>query len=285
MNTQARNSATALVSISASVVAKDGLLNQGAFASLQAKVDKAVKAHKYKPVKEKKAKAVTTLTYHLYGQTVKAGRVIAKAVSQISGVTSAVPTASKAKTGPLILTIAIDNMTKGNAQGAVESLLSENVSPMPTSYYVVSARSKVVDFNAAKQKAQDPTYLSRRAVKVAERSKLSAAVRPLLAIYPKGVLPDALEKEVTQAVGSIKAHLKALEGQKKVVEGIRAGNKAEREATLSAAAQYFTSTLGEASVVKAAGMMGGSTVIVNLNGTYVSLTPSSKAAFAKAKRG
>lgn len=273
-----------LVSISASVTAKDGFIDQAGFAKLNAKVEKAVKGFSHKPMKVNKNRENF---YALPGYKAAQVKLISKALKQVTGVQTVTQTATKAsgKT-PASIRIAVVYDLKANKAvvNQIEQILNEGVPPLPVSHYVVSAKSKTVDFNAAKQKAQDPAYLAKRAVKIAERAKLSAAVRPLLSVYAKGVLPDALQKEVDQAIGAIKAHIKALGSQQKLVQGIREDKKAEREKVLDAASAWFSQNAGEGSTVKAAGMMGGSTVIVKLGDTYVSIVPSTKAAFNAAKK-
>lgn len=273
-----------LVSISASVTAKDGFIDQTGFAKLNAKVEKAVKSFSHKPVKVNKARENF---YALPGYKAAQVKLILKALKQVNGVQNVSQASTKATAkapGVIRISVVYDSKVNKSVVSQIEQILNEGVPPLPVNHYVVSAKSKTVDFNAAKQKAQDPTYLAKRAVKIAERTKLSAAVRPLLSVYAKGVLPDALQKEVDQAIGAIKAHIKALGSQQKLVQGIREDKKAEREAVLTQASAWFTQNVGEAAVVKASGMMGGSTVIVKLGETYVSISPSSKAAFAAAKK-
>lgn len=284
----------ALVSTSASVVAKDGFVNQTALAALSKKIEKAVSDFTHEP-KVKSAKASTQLVYSVSGLGLKEGRVVAKAITAIEGVAAAKPTvtAKKRKTGPdlktLVLTVVVNSVGK-TASGIIKqvtSLVSSSLKPQPEKYYVVSAKSKVVDFDASKQagkKGQSTTYLARRAVKIALRSKLSATVRQLLPVYAKGVLPAALEKEMLAAEAAIKQHIRAIVAQQKIISGIQDAQKSAREATLDSAAKWFTDTLGDKAVVKAQGVMGGSTVIVKLGATYVSLSPSDASAFAKAKR-
>lgn len=284
----------ALVSTSASVVAKDGFVNQTALAALSKKIEKAVSDFKHEP-KVKQAKASTQLVYSVSGLGLKEGRVVAKAITAIEGVAAAKPTvtAKKRKTGPdlktLVLTVVVNSAGK-TAAGIIKqvtSLVSSSLKPQPEKYYVVSAKSKVVDFDASKQagkKGQSTTYLARRAVKIALRSKLSATVRQLLPVYAKGVLPAALEKEMLAAESAIKQHIKAIAAQQKTIAGIQDAQKSAREAILDRAALWFTRLLGDKDVVKTQGVMGGSTVIVKLSDTYVSLSPSDASAFAKAKR-
>jgi hypothetical protein len=284
----------ALVSTSASVVAKDGFVNQTALAALSKKIEKAASDFTHEP-KVKPAKTSTQLVYTVPGLGLKEGRVVAKAITAIEGIASAKPTvtAKKRKTGPDLKTLVITVVVNGVGKAAsaiikqVTSLVSSSLKPQPEKYYVVSAKSKVVDFDASKQagkKGQSTTYLARRAVKIALRSKLSATVRLLLPVYAKGVLPAAVEKEMMVAESAIKQHIKSIAAQQKIISGIQDAQKASREAALDSAAKWFTDTLGEKAVVKAQGVMGGSTVIVKLGDTYVSLSPSDASAFAKAKR-
>lgn len=284
----------ALVSTSASVVAKDGFVNQTALAALSKKIEKAAADFTHEP-KVKPAKTSTQLIYTIPGLGLKDGRVVAKAITAIEGVSAAKPTVlTKArKSGPdsktLVIAVVVNSVGKAAAPliKQVSSLISSSLKPQPEKYYVVSAKSKVVDFDASKQagkKGQSTTYLARRAVKIALRTKLSATVRQLLPIYAKGVLPAALEKEMLLAESAIKQHIKSIAAQQKIIAGIQGTQKASREATLESAAKWFTDTIGEKAVVKAQGVMGGSTVIVKLGDTYVSLSPSDASAFAKAKR-
>lgn len=284
----------ALVSTSASVVAKDGFVNQTALAALSKKIEKAVSGFNHEP-KINSATASTKLVYTIPGLGLKDGSIVAKAIKAIDGIAAAKPTvtAKKRKTGPdlktLVLTVIVNSSGKAASSiiKQVSSLVSSSLKPQPEKYYVVSAKSKVVDFDASKQagkKGQSTTYLSRRAVKIALRTKVTAAVRLLLPVYAKGVLPAALEKEMLLAESAIKQHIKSIAAQQKIISGIQDTQKASREATLDSAAKWFTDTLGDKAVVKAQGVMGGSTVIVKLGDTYVSLSPSDASAFAKAKR-
>lgn len=75
----------------------------------------------------------------------------------------------------------------------------------PISYYYVSKKTKPVPYSAAKQKAQDVTYLRKRAVRVMNRKRTSDAYTLVFAEYNPAILTKeaaALQRDLIKAVGS-----------------------------------------------------------------------------------
>ena len=73
----------------------------------------------------------------------------------------------------------------------------------PIAYYYVSKKTKPVPFSAAKQKAQDVTYLRKRAVRVMTRKRPSDAYTLVFAAYNQAILGKeaaAIQRDLIKAV-------------------------------------------------------------------------------------
>ena len=73
----------------------------------------------------------------------------------------------------------------------------------PIAYYYVSKKTKPVPFSAAKQKAQDVTYLRKRAVRVMTRKRPSDAYTLVFAAYNPAILGKeaaAIQRDLIKAV-------------------------------------------------------------------------------------
>lgn len=109
----------------------------------------------------------------------------------------------------------------------VAKLLNEVQEVKPTQVIAMSAKAKTAKFTAANDKKKENfTYRSRRAVKVAERTRETATSKTLVRVFPKGILTDALHKQCQEAFKAAQSHIKKIE---KVKSGIQKDREKVRD--------------------------------------------------------
>lgn len=183
---------------------------------------------------------------------------------------------------------ATDSATAKKVIAAVEAM--PNLVPNPIGYYVMGRKAKVEEANATKFNNKDVGHLAKRAIKLALRKKLSDSVVPVLAVYEKGVLPAALEKEIKAAEADIKKHITKAEKVKTLVTKIREQTRNERSAVYESVVGEITALLGtagikEANIALGKTLMGGQTLFVRLpSKQVVTIGLSDAAAFNKARK-
>lgn len=152
----------------------------------------------------------------------------------------------------------------------VAKLLNTVQEVKPTQVIAMSAKAKTAKFTAANDKKKDNfTYRSRRAVKVAERTRETATSKTLVRVFPKGILSDALHKQCLEAFKAAQSHIKKIE---KVKQGIQK----DREKVRDQKAADYDKVVGEVMpILEAQGiaankmvlgktMMGAQTLYVQL---------------------
>lgn len=166
-----------------------------------------------------------------------------------------------------------------------KALLKENPKLKPIEVAVKSVKKNGVDYSAKMEKAKNPTYLRKRAVKVAIRpsESRSEVIGTLLANYEG--LSKGLAKKVTQAFSAIRSHEKkapvALQKVAKIAEKARDA----KAKAFDAVADEVIEMLGvkESSIVRASGMGGQSLVVKLPSGGFISITGADAARFKAAK--
>lgn len=140
----------------------------------------------------------------------------------------------------------------------------------PTQVVAMSAKAKTAKYTAANDKKKDNfTYRSRRAVKVAERTRETATSRTLVRVFPKGILTDALHKQCVEAFKASQSHIKK-------IERVKQGIQKDREKVRDQKAADYDKVVGEVMpILEAQGiaankmvlgktMMGAQTLYVQL---------------------
>lgn len=152
----------------------------------------------------------------------------------------------------------------------VAKLLEDAQELKPTSVIAMSGKAKTAKFTAANDKKKDNfTYRSRRAVKVAERTRETATSRTLVRVFPKGVLPAAMQKQCEEAFKAAQSHIKKIEKVKKGIQKDRDTAKDVKAALYSAVVDEVTPMLesigiAPSKIVLGKTMMGQQTLYVQL---------------------
>lgn len=109
----------------------------------------------------------------------------------------------------------------------VAKLLTDAQELKPSSVVAMGQKAKTAKFTAANDKKKDNfTYRARRAVKVAERTRETATSKTLIRVFPKGVLPAAMQKQCEEALKAAQSHIKKIE---KVKQGIQKDREKVRD--------------------------------------------------------
>lgn len=274
---------TTLVSESAgSVLAKDGLLNMEAVLRFRVGFDKKLAGAK-PAVKTSKMKAGVKATVIVPVATLKEARAIAKTIGEVTGVFDAKASGEK---GKFVVTFV------GETQKIVDSAISKatsGITPTPIGYYAASRKAKQTKFDSAKDKANTPAYLKRRAVKIATRKKLTDTVIQILPIYAKGSLPKDLETSLNAVIAEVKKHIAATDKVRARADKAAGTVREERQAAfgeMAGAMRELLSGAGikETNIIQSSGI-GGASILVKLpNGSVASVGVSTTKAFNTAKK-
>ncbi len=152
----------------------------------------------------------------------------------------------------------------------VAKLLTDIQDLKPVSVVAMSAKAKTVKFTAANDKKKENfTYRSRRAVKVAERTRETATSKTLVRVFPKGVLPAALQKNCEEALKASQSHIKKIEKVKKGIQKDREGVRDKKAADYDKVVAEVTPMLEQmgiaaSKIVLGKTMMGAQTLYVQL---------------------
>lgn len=176
-------------------------------------------------------------------------------------------------------------------QAAIAKELGALQEMKPSAVVVIGARAKTAKYTAAQaKKANNFTYLSRRAVKVAERTRQGQA-RAILNVYPKGILPAALEKQMLEAQKAAAMHAKKAETAKKKIAADRSKATEQRQseyAQVAAQVQGMFEGMGikpQNIIMGKSGFGNAQTLLVKLAGNKViSIGLSDTKAFNAAKK-
>jgi hypothetical protein len=139
-----------------------------------------------------------------------------------------------------------------------------------TSVFVMPRKAKPEAYSESKQKSGDLKYLSRRAIKLAERKRVKpeslARVAILLQVIDGDGIPKAIKDQTKKVASAVAAHLKKAEKSKesitKAKAKIREQNNKVFAKSLEALKDMLTEGgLKEKDMLEAKGMMGSSLLI------------------------
>jgi hypothetical protein len=168
----------------------------------------------------------------------------------------------------------------------VKKLLQENPKLKPNQVAVKSAKRRGTPYSAKSEKAKDLTYMSKRHIKLAVRSRLPTSPTTMVLLTDYEGLSKGLAAKVKQAFAAINSHIKK---QPKAADKTAAAKGKIRDAknkVFDKASDEIIDMLGlkPSNVVKAKGMMGISVVVKLPSGNYVSITGADADRFKAAKK-
>lgn len=249
----------------------DGLLNIEKLVALGKKVDAALKkvAVEGKPV----GRGGRTVQFDVVGKKTSVSRVlrgrfprgnaegVAMDVTEVPRQEGVVSARIQVPAGQTI---------SPKLRAEVAKLLGEVQEVKPTQVIAMSAKAKTAKFTAANDKKKENfTYRSRRAVKVAERTRETATSKTLVRVFPKGILTDALHTQCLDAFKAAQSHIKKIEKVKQGIQKDRDTAKDVKAALYSAVVDEVTPMLesmgiAPSKIVLGKTMMGQQTLYVQL---------------------
>ncbi len=161
---------------------------------------------------------------------------------------------------------------------AIQKKVGKNTDAKTTAVYRVSRKSKTAKYSAGKANKNDLKYLGQRALKVglARRIGESSLIKnkPLLMIYDKETMGDALAAKAKMAASAINTHMKKADKTKTMVTKEKGKLRDVANKDFDASIVAFKKMLSDSgldmdkALVESTGMMG-KTVLLNLGGGMV----------------
>lgn len=273
-------------SLSASVLYSDGMLNVDRLVALRKRIESALASYtpvvKYvKGTKEFPVRANIILPV----STLKEARAVLKTLQADQKAEITEPKVGGEK-GKFILTFLAVSAKAAQAAYKVVTQ-SPGLTPAPAFYYVASKKAKTTKMSAAKDKANDVKYLRARAVKVAERKKLSDAVVALLPVFDKGVLPQ-FDADIRAAVTEIKKHMAKAEVTRRRIEKVSAENRSQRQAAYAELVDEVQALFGDKikpqNIVMGTSIAGQTMYVKLPSGKIMTVSISTPQNFNKARK-